>query len=715
MSAAFVVYNLVDSNLVDSNRFIFMIDEALQREAAHEQTAPERLRKIHDSAPSVPVLRAVAQNPNTPTGILWQLAPKFPREVIDNPVLPLLHLENSDIGNTISEAAALGFLCLDNLPLWMLDAFEHGPLSRNARIENTLKLHWQSSKTAGQNWESGVQATVSEQAVEIVTRLSRAWSYAEAAPLERALRLRLVPDWLAAPLMEALQQIPHAQTGVSPSQRANNVAGLQFVNEELPSPRETEDSSTNDSSESVATGALQAFKQMREAKQATFYANYHFQDPNISEQELERLAEKNAVARRRLIELRREQACDANASPETLRFLANSEARAVVVVVARHPNTPQETLELLASDKDAWVRGALARNERLSAGLLRRLAADEHCIVRANVARHPKTKFSILRQLAGDEDGEVLDALAHRRDLPAKLAVLMARRRSEVASWGSSRPPGQMARDPQTPAAVLKKLAGDTDKIVRRHVARHPKTPVETLRLLAADPNDTVRARVAENRATPPDILLTLSMESALDVQTNAAGNPGTPLSRLLQMIEEVSEAPLPRYMALVSNATLPLFALEKLLEKVREVIETAASKLAWWAPVPQPQYGHRMTPFRDEKRTDEFFEALLSHPNATPDLRRRARALRRREISLAFAVSDNLFERAITLGCAQTPIEVLEGNLYAPNWIWRLAIARNPATPDALLQTLARDGNRYVRACIAERLQRRNSQHDTA
>ena len=61
--------------------------------AQNETTSPETLRELaqHEDRR---VRQYVAQNPNTPAEVLLNICFEFPSEVINNPVIPLLILEN---------------------------------------------------------------------------------------------------------------------------------------------------------------------------------------------------------------------------------------------------------------------------------------------------------------------------------------------------------------------------------------------------------------------------------------------------------------------------------------------------------------------------------------------------------------------------------------------------------------------------------------------
>ncbi|BAZ11133.1 hypothetical protein NIES4071_29590 [Calothrix sp. NIES-4071] len=62
------------------------------------------------------ILSAVANNPNTPTDVLWKVGVEFPEEVLSNPVFPLLLLENPNLVEEIPDNTLESFLKVDIVP-----------------------------------------------------------------------------------------------------------------------------------------------------------------------------------------------------------------------------------------------------------------------------------------------------------------------------------------------------------------------------------------------------------------------------------------------------------------------------------------------------------------------------------------------------------------------------------------------------------------------
>ena len=70
--------------------------EQARQIAQDETTAPKLLAELANSEDK-PTRQAVAANPNTPAEILLNICFDFPNEVINNPIIPLLSLEDPHI------------------------------------------------------------------------------------------------------------------------------------------------------------------------------------------------------------------------------------------------------------------------------------------------------------------------------------------------------------------------------------------------------------------------------------------------------------------------------------------------------------------------------------------------------------------------------------------------------------------------------------------
>lgn len=83
-----------------------------------------------------------------------------------------------------------------------------------------------------------------------------------------------------------------------------------------------------------------------------------------------------------------------------------------------------------------------------------------------------------------------------------------------------------VAYNKTTSAAVLERLAADSDPGVRYRVAMANRAEPAVLRVLAGDPDESVRARVARHRRAPADVLVALGHDSSAVVRAAVAEGP---------------------------------------------------------------------------------------------------------------------------------------------------------------------------------------------
>jgi hypothetical protein len=182
----------------------------------------------------------------------------------------------------------------------------------------------------------------------------------------------------------------------------------------------------------------------------------------------------------------------------------------------------------------------------------------------------------------------------------------------------------------------------------------------------------------------------------------------------------------------LALNPALPLSALEKLSDQVAQQRTGQAVKQAWEIsmrfshaerhPNFFPSGSHSSFPldsyykahhrnFYMKSSSHEVVDALLVHSKGTTQFRERLKQQQRESRLFELAEAESTFERSIALSHPELPLEILEAHLYAPKWIWRVAVCANPSVPAHFLEILATDGDRFVRACAKARLEKMNSQ----
>lgn len=93
----------------------------------------------------------------------------------------------------------------------------------------------------------------------------------------------------------------------------------------------------------------------------------------------------------------------------------------------------------------------------------------------------------------------------------------------------------------ECPVEVLKELAQDENRDVRRAVAENSKIPLDVLEILAQDEDFAVRAAVAENPATPLVVLERLSRDKSPFVRQAVGWNRNTSSALLEKLAQDES------------------------------------------------------------------------------------------------------------------------------------------------------------------------------
>lgn len=251
------------------------------------------------------------------------------------------------------------------------------------------------------------------------------------------------------------------------------------------------------------------------------------------------------------------------------------------------------------------------------------------------------------------------------------------------------------ARLPRCPVAVLRSLASNPGRDVRKAVARHPACPSELLADLAADVSESVRARVAAHQACPQDALMRLARDPAPSVRTAITLNPACPLS-LLEALAEDAEVCVRAAVALSPGCPEPLretlidvlvpaatsnYGLSRQLAELAQLAETSAALLTRLADAEDQHV--RITVARHESCPTSLLERLSRDPE--------------RNVRCAVAANPRIPAPVLT--------ELARDADYFVRW--EVALHR-PVPADllpalrALLNQLASDESHYVRASVA-------------
>jgi hypothetical protein len=261
------------------------------------------------------------------------------------------------------------------------------------------------------------------------------------------------------------------------------------------------------------------------------------------------------------------------------------------------------------------------------------------------------------------------------------------------------------AWDDGTTAEELEVLARDPVEGVRKGVAGRAKTPVRVLLELASDADPAVRRAVARNERTPLEALRVFAAEAELEVADVMVDNPAAPTDVLDRLLARGCDRD--RRERILGHANAPQGLLEEAFAEGRFLSELAANR------------GLPASMLRDlATRPDlELAWWVAGNPSSPPDvLIQLADRVRRRVLfHLPARVLGGLRSglRYLLLLCL-LPLALLGASLEGWNnsstefqrqdrqrWRVREALARNPATPHAVLATLAREGS--LRGRVAE------------
>jgi hypothetical protein len=176
--------------------------------------------------------------------------------------------------------------------------------------------------------------------------------------------------------------------------------------------------------------------------------------------------------------------------------------RAVAQVRAMGADDLEQAFERSAWRRDRFFLGAMVQNPNAGAALLDRIARLEDPDLAEpmgslwNVMGENTRGIAVLRLLA-----------AHANADPATLARLADGPYADKLRH-------ELARNPRTPIAVLRRWFESTDHLVEWGLALNPNTPPEVMERLARSANVYTRINLARNEAAPRVILERLAADA---------------------------------------------------------------------------------------------------------------------------------------------------------------------------------------------------------
>lgn len=443
---------------------------ALRAEAADPSTPPECLAELVKEARYLPL---VVGNPNTPWSTLRLYAIIAPRAFLENPVVPLLLMEDPALPSKVNVLVVRHLVQID-VPLAILFARQH---DQDWQIHDELAQHVLEVGEAGPEWEA-------EYAEHLRDYTGPDYHKRDYTALRRILTRSLaVPPWLIAVLATHHNRIVREIVATSPSMPADVRAWL-------------------------LTGDVTPLLE-RDANDPIRHAIVTFGRPvaPITTWPLRRLLNGSDV-------------------PEFVLALAARHPKPLLRrKAASHPCAPPHLLQELARDPDELVRQVVAQHGATPPDVLAQLARDAPLALRCILARHPALPGDVLAQLATDSAPQVRRMVAQRADLPASLRIALAgdvdaKVRAAIQPPAPSKKHAawlkeiQRVRDELTalaPEAILPYCYEVHHGRIVRAIAQDPQTPPHILAALADHRDPQLRVDVAKNSATPDAVLQELA------------------------------------------------------------------------------------------------------------------------------------------------------------------------------------------------------------
>lgn len=449
---------------------------------AENAATPAEILKDLALLDNIQIRIAVVSNPNTPCDTLFQLGAEFPQELLNNPVFPLLVLENPNLGAKMPTATLVSLLKLANPEMfinWVMkrDYLDKELIDALLAVANNLET----SKSILEKLYSiqDIHRDLTSQIVEAAAmhvnfagEISTGWeeiflkdirtgSYLLRNSAKEGLlwELGIVPEHLLDVLLPIVQlsiawnpDTPDDVVAKIQQNLQSHSFDFQPMRNYIKSHRALEiDASQVVLNEYNNQLDILFIKQMHTAK-----------NPNTSTATLLELSSSRWLVIRKLI------ASHSQADKTVLEKLANDKPYELRLLVIKHPNVTPEILDKLAISKNIDVKLAIAQNTQTSLTTLEFLAKRRkgyHKVREAAI----KTIAQKYPQQLGKVLVEFVDTPAHTS--PKLFLLLHPIAPREFLSKYSNSPDWReryaIAQNPSTPQDIRKQLANDANRVVR--------------------------------------------------------------------------------------------------------------------------------------------------------------------------------------------------------------------------------------------------------
>lgn len=479
--------------------------------AGNPNADPELLRLLAKSDRAT--REEVASNPNAPVDVLLTLGAEFPCQFLENPIFPLLLLENPNLVSEIPIPTLCSLIQQPDVP----PAFTSWVMEQSNREFYELKLALaQSSATPEEILEQ--LASNSKKDVRMAhcliqnpsvtgKTLERLTQHEDAKVLQEVAKHPKTP----AVALLALAEGRRGRSGKYMSYHDDDYLWIDiYLAENANAPAEVLEKLSK-------VGNYRHFgveTQLRVARNL-----------NTPDHVLLELAGDKQAAIRQAVCMRPDisenliiQLCltrraalreNLNLSSATLERLANRNEPEIQKLVAAHPNTPAYILQQWFEQSKSYdVIHGIASNVNTPESVLEQIVDNGHFSVYMYlVQRNSAASEKVLDRIAKRSENAVHDWIAKHPNTSANTLQYIAQKCHNIHSqlWKN------IDKHPNTPAAVLEYLAEYSWH--ERQVAQHPNTPAHVLAKLAKSDNQYVREDVERNPNTPVETLIELTKD----------------------------------------------------------------------------------------------------------------------------------------------------------------------------------------------------------
>ncbi|MDZ8139196.1 MAG: hypothetical protein RM049_28595 [Nostoc sp. DedQUE04] len=681
--------------------------------AAEPSTDPELLRELALSTDKI-TRQSVAGNPNTPVDVLLRLGAEFPSQLLDNPVFPLLLLENLNLVAEIPLNTLRSILRHENVPVYILEQVaEKADLEVQLALVNNVQTpkgvlnrltqsrHPQVVESACLHINLAGELTekYEERIKEVIQGIIPNAYKADTSDLVVLAQICPIPEFIVEHCIKdfSYKDFLCRKLANSPATFPNFLKHLANHSDGWTRGKAAENPNT----------PTETLRKLATENQVTFSLVCNFntpadileslstdqnptirikvaEHPNTPLNVLKDLANDLNIhvanaATKVIGELQGEYTAEAvrknpKTPPDVLEKLAQKDPR----TVGEHPNTPPELLLKFSKSVDERLRESVAENPNASVSILKELAQDDSSMVRCGVAKNPNTPINLLfKELA--RDAWVSGAIAYRMSSEKYGKYPEAESILDILAEESTSPL----------ETILQRLAQEGGEAARLFLARRFDLPVNFLTQFAESTEVNVCEGVAQNLNTPVTCLEKLVQSPATKVREAVAQNPNTPISILEQLSKD-------------KNYDVLLHIAQKTNLSPEILEELAGSKYS-----DQVREKAMLNPSLPK----EAVERILCGEYATHYLKLNPDFLSRHPDSLAvtlnyYAKSEFPLVSFIALNQPQISQELLQEKSLSISWLERLAVAQNPQAIQQILTQLAQDSNQLVRAAAKDRLQ---------